>query len=325
MVRQFHILTDAADFSDGWMARNANRVTVIPDHVLIDGMDLSVEGTSDGRRKLPPADKFYEWQSFYMKQGKRFTTSAPSVVEIMDEMRPWLKRGQDVLYLTMCANLSNATANNGRLACLELTDELDLDEEGAPQALCLDSMCISMGLGYLVQLVLENCQTVTEAVSYVKQMRARIAHPFSVAEFKYLKAGGRIGRVAGTLAGMMKLRPFMDFEFREDGKRTLDAVGQNKRNLLIRNEGDLIQRFIQQTRQQISPEADRLIIVYGDCFEWAKNLAYELAVAFPHIVPELENRVGPTIGVHTGPNILSFFYIREDDPRRFIDTDLDWV
>lgn len=323
-MKSYHLLTDAADFDEAWMKEHANDVTVIPDHVILTGKDdktndLSEFYAKDGQRKLPDADTFYDLQERYLKDGIRITTSAPTQMEIADQVAYWQTRGRDVIYLTMSANLSETTFNNGRNACVEL------DNPFGKRAVCLDSQCISMGLGYLIELVLENCDDFNDVITFVKAHRSLIAHPFTVFNFSYLRAGGRIGAVAATLGNSLRLKPFMDFKYRKNGKRTLDAVDLSRRNLLVRGEDRLLDKFVQQTEEQIAPSANEIIIVYGKCKSSADRLANKLAVNFPQAKVRTGYRVGATIGVHTGPDILSFFYLRKPPENLNIGTDFDYI
>ena len=107
---------------------------------------------------------------------------------------------------------------------------------------------------------------------------------------KYLALGGRIGKMQALLGSVLNIKPMMTIK---DG--VLTPAGRVR----SRAKGiDILVDYVKNTA-----DIQDLAVVYNTSLEEAQALVRRLGSIFPEERIRLA-RLGPALGVHTGPGIL---------------------
>ncbi|SHF44197.1 DegV family protein [Desulforamulus putei] len=118
---------------------------------------------------------------------------------------------------------------------------------------------------------------------------------FVVATLDYLKKGGRIGYVAGTIGEIMQIKPIISIN--EEGKHyTYDKVRGRKKSIL---------RLFEIASKRLSEKNSTVAVMHGGAAEESWELFSKIK-ALPNVKKSYFGQVGPVIGVHTGPGLIGF-------------------
>ena len=162
----------------------------------------------------------------------------------------------------------------------------------------IDSKNISMGLGYTV---IEAARKLSQNVgfdalcSHVQDTLGKMKVYFVLETLEYLKKGGRIGKVAGTLGQILNLKPIITVN--EDGVYTTHAK--------VRGRKQSVERLLDVAKQHLSKPMNNVAVCHGAALEEAQALK-ERIKNYGNIGELLMCHVSPVIGVHTGPGTLGF-------------------
>ncbi len=159
----------------------------------------------------------------------------------------------------------------------------------------MDSKSISMGLGIQV---IEAAKAIRGNMSFDKVCQAAdSARENSTVHFvldtlEYLKKGGRIGRVAGTLGEILNVKPII-FVNREGIYETAAKVRGRRQSL---------NRLLEMAKERLQVPS-----VVAICHGAAEKEMQEFAEALKGVANVKEMivaHVSPVIGVHTGPGTI---------------------
>lgn len=249
-----------------------------------DGQTLSLSSLSVG--------EFYS----QMRAGKNFRTAAANLNDYFSRFEPFLKSGQDVLYLSFSGSLSN-TANIARMAANELCESYP-----QRQTIVMDSLCASGGLGLLLFFAVrkrDEGAALSDTAAYLRGLTPCLCHWFTVDTLLYLKRGGRLSAAAACLGTVLNLKPVLHM----DEAGTLTNVQKTRgRKQAIKA---LAERYSLLAED---PDCGIYFISHGDCMDDAKRL--EALIQEAHGNPAaLITSIGPVIGSHAGPGTLALFFI----------------
>ncbi|MHB8104210.1 MAG: DegV family protein [Dehalococcoidales bacterium] len=157
----------------------------------------------------------------------------------------------------------------------------------------IDSQVVTMGLGQLAiaaNTLAQSGMSLPQIVKEVKQMIPRIRVLGLLDTLKYLALGGRIGKMQALLGSVLNIKPMLTIK---DG--VLTPAGRAR----SRSKGiDILFEYVKNT-----PEIQDLAVVYNTTLEEAKAFVGRLGTIFAKEKIMLA-RLGPALGVHTGPGIL---------------------
>lgn len=215
------------------------------------------------------------------------TTSLPSPAQILELFNLLLQEGYThIISIHISSGLSgtfNAVSTMAR-------DFRDLTIE------VIDSKALSLGLGFPVLEAaksLKENHSFEEAVRRVKETISKVEVYFVLSTLEYLRKGGRIGYVAGTIGEIMQIKPIISIN--EEGKYyTFERVRGRKKSL---------QRLTQIASEKITSGRVNLAVMHGGAEEEALEIYRQLR-QLPNVEENLIEQVGPVIGVHTGPGLL---------------------
>jgi DegV family protein with EDD domain len=220
---------------------------------------------------------------------KPITTSLPKIEDYLEAVDFFKKEGYtDILVITISSGLSG-TYNAFRNANAE-TEGINIHLH--------DSKTLGMAEGYIV---LEALKLVEEGkpVKEIKEILDDLRFNKSVAFFtvetlKWLRKGGRIGFVEGTIGDILHVKPIIAVN--DDGVYHTISKGFGMKRTYITMRKKLVERF--------GDKEVELTIHYGDDITEAKILEKKLAVDLNAKKIELTT-ITPVLGVHTGPGILA--------------------
>lgn len=288
-MREFVIMTDSCCDLTAEMAQELN-VMVQPLSLLLD--EKSYCNYLDGREI--GFKEFYD----YMREGKLGTTSAVSVGQFEDAMRPVLAEGKDILYIGFSSGLST-TYQSAVIAAEELKSEF-------PEAdiRVVDTLSASLGQGLLVTLCAEQKKagkSLAEVCAYAEEMKGHMAHWVTVDDLNHLKRGGRISAATAAFGTMLNIKPLIYVN--EEGK--LISVGK------ARGRKAALLQVVSELEKRLMDPALPVYISHGDCEEDAKFVAEEVTRRTGAEV-KLISYVGPVIGAHTGAGVIALCFVGKE-------------
>ena len=286
-MRDFVIMTDSCCDMTAQMAEELE-LKVLPLSLLM-GED-TYRNWLDGRE--------IGFEDFYarIRAGETATTSAVSVGEFEDAMRPILAQGKDIL----CINFSSALSTTYQSAAIAAGDLRSEFPEA--KIFVVDSLCASLGQGLLLYLCAQQKRegrSIGEVRAYAEATKGNICHWFTVDDLNHLKRGGRINAATALFGTMLAIKPVMHVD--DEGR--LIPVGKARGR-----KASLMALVDHMEETAIDPKNQTVFISHGDCVEDARFVADEVRRRFGTEDIRI-NYVGPVIGNHSGPGTLALFFL----------------
>lgn len=287
MPMSYRIYTDAtADLSEE-LLQGLPPLAMIPMPVTIGGVEYTYGPDGD-----LDADTFYQMQ----REGCFASTSQISPEAYGKAFYPTLQQGLDVLYVSFSSGMSG-TLQSAMVCAEELRTVF-------PQRkiVCVDSLCGSVGLGFLVHEALKKQAEglrLKELVAWLEAHKQQVCHWFSVDEFAHLKRGGRVSGVTAAFGTALQIKPLL----------RINAVGKLEVCEKPRGHRKAMAAQLKHMNGEWIPNemGYTVVIGHGDCPDRAADLRYEVMKAFPQAEVFIAD-IGPIIGAHTGPGMLALIY-----------------
>lgn len=222
------------------------------------------------------------------------TTSMPSPGEAMALYRSLADEGYtDVLSVHISSGLSG-TCQMARAVAKQLKDIINVE--------VIDSKALSWGVGVLAT---EAAKLVKAGVSFetlvdkINALQKEIKVFFVVKTLEYLRKGGRIGYVAGTIGEMLNVKPIVSIN--EEGKYyTYEKVRGRKRS---------VDRLAEIVLEFAKGKNIKAAVMHGNTPEEAKRVLEKLRL--PNIEICAFGELGPVMAVHAGPGLLGVAFYAE--------------
>ena len=253
---------------------------VLGDRTYQDGVDL-----------VP--DQIYQ---IYCEKKILPKTAAINVEEYTEFARPFIKAGNDVIYVTLGSGIS-ATYNNCRLAAEEL-----------PGMYVIDSGNLSTGMGHVVLAAAKGIEAGLPVEQIVEETRAlahRVEASFVIDTLEFLYKGGRCSALAMLGANMLKLKPCIEVD-NADSKM---SVGKKYR-------GSLDKALEQYVKDRLEGRddivTDRIFITHSGIAPERVELVRREIAKYQQFDEIIETRAGCTISSHCGPNTLGILFVRKE-------------
>lgn len=285
-MRDYVILTDSSCDLPAELAQELG-VVAVPLSVMMDGKEYL--NYLDGRDI--PIKTFYDM----IREGKTSSTSAVNIASFKEAMKAIIEDGKDVLYIGFSSGLSG-TVNAGINAAKELSEEYP-----DSKIFAVDTLGASLGQGMIIYYTAKKHQqgaSIEEARDFAEQRKLNMAHWFTVDDLNYLKRGGRISPATAAIGTMLNIKPVMHM----DNAGHLVAVGK------VRGRKAALKELVKSMEESMLPgENPTVFISHGDCLEDAEYAASLIRERLG-IDDIIINFVGPVIGAHTGPGVVSLFF-----------------
>ncbi|MEW9096821.1 MAG: DegV family protein [Clostridiaceae bacterium] len=169
----------------------------------------------------------------------------------------------------------------------------------------MDSKAISWGEGALAhkcgELIKEGKDFDT-IIDELYKFRQKIHVYFVVGTLEYLKRGGRIGKVSGTIGELLNIKPIIVVD-NNDGKYcTYDKVRGRKQSL--NRMFEIVENKLKETRCSI-------YVMHGDALEESKKIHEKLSKLENASKVVMGGAISPVSGVHSGPGLVGIVLIEE--------------
>lgn len=282
----YQIITDAtADLNDELLS-GLPEVRIIPMNVQVNGREylFGPGGNID-------CDEFYA----FLRSGQFASTSQINPATYREYFEPILQEGRDLLYLCFSSGLSK-TLESARMAIAELQEEYP-----ERTILCLDTLCAAVGEGlFVMEAARKQMQgmDIHSLYNWLEEHRLNLCHWVTVDTFDHLKHGGRVSATSAAVGTMLGIKPLIHVD--ENGK--LVAVGKP------RGKKKALEALVSNMEKGWLPEISRKVIIgHGDSLEVAQELRELVAARFPE-AEILIAPIGPVIGAHAGPGVMTVFF-----------------
>ena len=287
-MSEYVILTESScDLTPELVAQAG--VEVLPLSFTIDGKNYPHYPDA---RAYPIAD-FYQ----RMREGAVAVTAAANVVELTEGMEKHLRQGRDVLFLCFSSGLSST-----RDACAIAAEDL---RERYPERkiYTVDTLAASGGQGLLVLLAGRKQKagaSIEEVRDFAEETKFHVGLWFTVDDLVYLKRGGRVSSAAAVVGTMLNIKPVLH----------VDNEGHLIPMEKVRGRKAAIQALFRHMQQTALPDQETVMINHADCLPEAESLAERIRAEF-HPKEVLIADLGPIIGAHTGPGLVTLFFLAE--------------
>ena len=233
-----------------------------------------------------------------MRRGDLLKTSMINEFMYTDFFRKLLKTGKDVIFLDMSQKMSVSYKN-----ALSAAEKVRKEFPGQTLYV-MDTLCISGGLGLLVQSMVSRMEAgmgFDEVIAWGEANKLKIAHRFTVDNLNYLKAGGRVSNASALVGSILNIKPVLYVPDRG----TLDVAKKvrGRKNAL-----KLITDCVLRDLRAVDCTGTEVHILHADCFDDAALLRDAIRAEFPMVGNIEITSLGVVIGAHCGPGLLTVFY-----------------
>lgn len=246
-----------------------------------------------------------EVRDFYnelVKNPKLFPkTSCPTIMDYSEAFIEAINRGKDIICITITSDFSGSYNS----ACAARQSVL----ESYPNAkiTVVDSKCNTVTEGLLVKEALKKQAEGEEYDSLVEKIEkckktGRIY--FTVNGVEYLVSGGRIGKIAQLLKGILKINLCI---LMKDGDISSKGIAISRKRALMRIRELVKKSFV---KDKLNIENYVFCAACGYDTEEGKEFVTKSLPYIQRDSLEME-QIGSTVGVHTGPTALGIGYIEK--------------
>ncbi|HDR6755396.1 DegV family protein [Bacillus cereus group sp. MYBK249-1] len=232
-----------------------------------------------------------------MREGAVYRTSLPSLETFQEKFVSYAKEGNPCIYLAFSSELSGTYQSSVVIKeeVKETYANLDLE--------IIDTKCASLGQGLVVLEAAKMAKDGASKEDILKRvdfLMSHMEHIFTVADLQYLVRGGRLSKVAGFIGGLLNIKPILNVE---EGKLVPLEKVRGKKKVLSRIVDIMEERGKDLKGQTIG-------MTHGDDLETAEALKSLIMERFGCEV-FIVNTIGAAIGAHTGPGVITLFFLNE--------------
>ena len=288
----FRIVTDtSSNLPTAYL--QAENITVIPFTFHTESGEQSCMDTAS-----------FDAKTFYtaMRNGEKVTTSQIPPQRFVDNIRPMLENGEDVLFVSMSSGISGSYASS-KIAANQLAEEFP-----ERKILTVDTYSASLAEGIVVMRAVE-CRkeglSIDETYQILRALRHRIAQIFTVGDLRYLKRTGRLSNLEAAVGTVLQIKPLLKGD--PQGKIVCFAKVRGRQRAIE----EMAKRYEELV---VSPETQTVCISHADCEADAQILASMLRRSkAPKDILIVDYE--PVTGSHVGPGALALFFVSDDNVR----------
>lgn len=215
------------------------------------------------------------------------STSLPSPSTIESKIQEFVDEGcTHVIAITISSGLSG-TYNAVRLA-LEQFPQLT--------STAFDTKILSVPEGLIVveaAKLVEEGKSYEEILELLPSIQSKMSAFYTLSTLEYLKKGGRIGKVAGTVGEMLNLKPIISVN--NEGVYYTVCKARGRKQSLIKL-ADVLKGYLEKGKCKVC-------VLHGHAKEDAIQFM-ETIKNFDNIVDLAMEQIGPALVVHTGPGLI---------------------
>lgn len=235
------------------------------------------------------AEQFYR----RLREGGEFpTTSQPSAGEYHAAYLKAAEAGRPILSIHVSTGLSGSF-NSARTA-REMLPNLDIT--------MVDTKTLSGEMAMQVLVAAEMARQgkpIAQIVELLQGLYENSQLYFTIDKLDYLRKGGRIGRVAGAVAGLLGIRPVVKVD-----KANGTYVAASKARSFRRAIDEIVERIVADVGEgrEVS-----LMIMEGDCRAEVERFLTNLRSRVK-LVWLKQLHANPSLGAHIGPDAMGVAY-----------------
>ena len=240
-------------------------------------------------------EKYYK--DFYqmLRNKDNLTTACANENSFIEAFEPYLKNGEDILYIGFSSGLSVT------YSCAVKAIEQLKEKYSDRKILSVDSLLASFGQGLYVYnacMLQQEGKTIEEVKMALETSKQNLNSLFTVKTLSYLCRGGRVSKMSYAIGTVVDIKPLMYVN--EEGKLLAyqKVIGRKRSIFSI---ADKVAKTITNAENQT------VFISHGDCIEDAQLLA-KLISDRVKVKGFMFNYIDPVIAVHSGPETLAVFY-----------------
>ncbi len=220
-------------------------------------------------------------------------TSLPLTADILKVFEELKQKGYTHILGVFISSGLSGTYNMVRNIAEDYKDDFVME--------LIDSKNISWGAGFGLldaAKARETGASFEEIVTIAKNSMKNTRCVFVLPTLYYLKKGGRMGRVEGTVGDLLNIKPIVGIDKAGEGQYfTIKKVRGRKKSLT-----ELFNVIYELVKDKKTFE---VVVLSGNAPEESTEMA-EKFKTMPNCKFVLETAVSPVIGVHTGPGLLAF-------------------
>lgn len=292
---KFQIISDGAcDLLPEYVKRN--NIKIVPFYVTFDGENYVKEGEGISH------DDFYRRMAENHEIPK---SSLPSSGDYIEAFMPFVEKNTPIL----CICITSKFSGSYNSACMA-KDEI-LESHPDAQIEIVDSTLNTMSEALLVNETVrmrDNGLNLSEALSYIENIKKTGRIYFTVGSLEYLIKNGRIGKLATIAGDKLGIKPLI---IMLDGDISLGGITRTRQKAKT-NLVKLIDKYFSDNKLNYNDY--NFLVGTGFELEEAKDFENLLEKSLPiKCAHDVESRIGTTIGCHTGPYPLGVAFIKKYD------------
>ena len=234
-----------------------------------------------------------------MREGKLLSTSAINMYTYREFFEGLIKDGdKTVIFLDMTRPLSSSYRY-----CDEAIEDLKEDYPSS-RIINVDTRCVSGGLGLLVRNAVklyEEGMSEEDLLSWIEDVKLKIAHRFTVDDLNWLKRGGRVSNASALVGTLLSIKPVLYVP--DEGT----LVAANK----VRGRKMALNSIVSSIKNDpVEGDEPEFLINHADCLADAEYVKDRILELHPGAKVDI-SQLGVVIGAHCGPGLLAVFYFTD--------------
>ncbi|WP_304943524.1 DegV family protein [Vallitalea guaymasensis] len=161
-----------------------------------------------------------------------------------------------------------------------------------------DSKTLGIFLGFIVKeaAAIANTQkSIEDVIDRAKEIRDKLKGCYVLKTLTYLRKGGRIGKVEGTVGELFNIKPIIGIN--DEGVYFTIAKVRGRRKSISKIKSMIMEEF--------KDKKYNIAIIHGGAEEEAKQL-YNSIKNIGNIIEGHISQISPALGVHTGPGLIGY-------------------
>lgn len=236
--------------------------------------------------------KYYDM----MRKGKIIKTSLPNEGRFIDIWEPILKKGNDILYISISSGVSGTYSSS--VAARDILNKRYPDRK----IVVVDSLSGSLGQGLLVYyaaFMKNKLKTLDEIEEWILKNRLKVLHEFVVDDLEYLKRGGRVSGTTAIIGKFLSIKPLL----------RVNNKGEIYSHDKIRGRKASLDKLIKYVGEKATDLKNQVIAIsHADCIDDAKYVEKEIKLQYK-VKKTILNEIGMVMGAHAGPGLMAVFFL----------------
>ena len=285
----FDIITDSACDIVREYAETHN-LKLVPLYTTFDGVNYLKEQYDITH------DEFYRRMT---DEGAFPKSSLPSVQDYIDAYLPAVKENIPIVTICLSTALSGAV-NSARMAAQQV-----MEDYPDAKITVINSQFISAAEGLLVyEAIRMNRDNIPyeKAVSILQKMTNIGTVYFTIGSLDYIKKGGRLGKLASMVTGILNIRPSL---FLKNGEVNVSGLCRTRKKS-VANVFESCKKYF--TSRNIDPNTYDISVASAttpdECDELRRQVEEDFKIKCVESRERFDLRVSSITGVHTGPTTI---------------------